>query len=104
MFYIYCPYCQEHREEEEFHAAGQAHISRPLDPDNCSDVEWGDYLYFRKNPRGLHHEMWSHTAGCRKYFNVTRDTQSYQIKEVYKMGELPQIVAEKASDRERSEV
>lgn len=93
MFYIYCPYCEEHREEEEFHPKGQAHLSRPADPDNCTDDEWGAYLYFRKNPRGLHHEIWVHAAGCRKFFNATRDTQSYEIKEVYKMGELPTVTS-----------
>ncbi len=60
MFLIYCPHCDEYREEEEFHPKGQAHISRPLDPDNCTDEEWGEYLFFRKNPRGLHHELWVH--------------------------------------------
>jgi len=37
--------------------------------------------------------MWYHAAGCRRYFNVTRDTHSYQIHETYKMGELPTITA-----------
>ncbi|BBI54202.1 hypothetical protein HORIV_66230 [Vreelandella olivaria] len=50
MFYIYCPYCGEHREEEEFHPKGQAHIERPKEPEACSDEEWGDYLFFRDNP------------------------------------------------------
>lgn len=94
MFYIYCPHCGEHREEEEFHPKGQAHIVRPLDPDNCTDKEWGEYLYFRKNPRGLHHEMWVHAAGCRKFFNITRNTVTYEIKEVYKIGEQPSVVAD----------
>jgi sarcosine oxidase subunit delta len=93
MFYIYCPHCCEHREEEEFHAAGQAHLPRPLDPDACTDKEWGEYIYFRKNPRGIHHELWVHAAGCRKFFNITRDTQTYEIKEVYKIGEQPSVVA-----------
>ncbi|ANG61557.1 sarcosine oxidase subunit delta [Marinobacterium aestuarii] len=93
MFYIYCPHCGEHREEEEFHAKGQAHLARPLDPDNCTDHEWGEYLYMRKNPRGLHHELWIHATGCRKFFNMTRDTVSYEIKEVYKIGERPTVVA-----------
>ena len=48
MFHIYCPHCCEHREEEEFHVKGQAHIARPLDPEALSDEEWGNYLYFRK--------------------------------------------------------
>ncbi len=63
MFYIYCPYCGEHREEEEFHPKGQAHIERPKQPEECSDEEWGDYLFFRDNPRGVHHEMWVHAVG-----------------------------------------
>ena len=92
MFHIYCPHCCEHREEEEFHVKGQAHIARPRDPEALSDEEWGNYLYFRKNPRGLHHELWVHNAGCRKFFNVTRDTVTYEIKEVYKVGEQPSVV------------
>ena len=93
MFHIYCPHCCEHREEEEFHVKGQAHIARPLDPEALSDEEWGNYLYFRKNPRGLHHELWVHNTGCRKFFNVTRDTVTYEIKEVYKVGEQPSVVS-----------
>ena len=89
MLHIYCPYCEEHREEEEFHAKGEAHIARPADQDNTTDTEWGDYLYFRKNPRGLHHEMLVHALGCRKFFNVTRHTVTYEILETYKMGEQP---------------
>jgi sarcosine oxidase, subunit delta len=95
MFHIYCPYCCEYREEEEFHSVGQAHIARPQDPDTCTDGEWGNYLYFRKNPRGLHHELWVHTVGCRQYFNITRHTQTYEIKEVYKIGSQPTVLADR---------
>lgn len=87
MFLIHCPYCEEHREEEEFHAAGQAHLPRPLDPDSMSDEEWANYLYYRKNPRGEHRELWVHAAGCGKYFNVSRNTQTYEIYATYKAGE-----------------
>lgn len=86
MFLIYCPYCEEHREEEEFHASGQAHLPRPADPDSLSDKEWADYLHFRKNPRGEHRELWVHAAGCGKYFNVARNTQTYEIYATYKAG------------------
>jgi len=96
MFVIYCPYCEEHREEEEFHASGEAHLARPLDPDSCSDKEWGDFLYFRKNPRGIHRELWQHTAGCRKYFNITRNTVSYEILETYKVGDVSSVNVEDA--------
>lgn len=93
MHHIYCPYCEEMREEEEYSYTGEAHIERPKDPASISDEAWGDYLFFRANPRGIHHEMWYHTAGCRRYFNATRDTHSYQIHETYKMGELPAVTA-----------
>ncbi|WP_434361536.1 sarcosine oxidase subunit delta [Parasalinivibrio latis] len=89
MLHIYCPYCGETREEEEFSYGGEAHIERPLDPESLSDNEWGRYLFHRKNIKGSHHEMWYHAAGCRKFFNVTRNTVTYEIEEVYKMGEQP---------------
>ena len=97
MFLIHCPYCDEHREEEEFHAAGQAHLPRPKDPDGMSDEAWGEYLNYRKNPRGTHRELWHHSAGCGKFFNVLRDTVSYKIHGSYKAGEwleLPEGVDE----------
>ena len=89
MLKIHCPYCQEKREEEEFHYSGQAHIARPPDPDSCSDEDWGNYLYFRKNPRGRHMEMWVHAAGCRKFFNVVRDTITYEVEQTYLIGHVP---------------
>jgi sarcosine oxidase subunit delta len=89
MLKIHCPYCQETREEEEFHYSGQAHIARPPDPDSCSDEDWGNYLYFRKNPRGRHMEMWVHAAGCRKFFNVVRDTITYEVEQTYLIGHVP---------------
>lgn len=79
MLEIYCPYCRESRDEEEFSYSGEANIVRPKDPDALSDEAWGDYLFFRKNPRGCHEEMWFHAMGCRRYIVVTRDTVSYEI-------------------------
>jgi sarcosine oxidase subunit delta len=103
MFQIYCPYCEEHREEEEFHPKGQAHLARPADPENCSDEEWGDYLFFRDNPRGIHHELWVHAVGCRKFFNITRHTVSYEILETYRMGESPAVTAESLAREEKKD-
>ena len=68
MLQLFCPHCGEHREEEEFHYKGQAHIARPTDPDGCSDQEWGEYLYFRKNPRGIHHEGLGTRGGLPQIF------------------------------------
>jgi len=91
MLLIYCPNCLEHREEEEFIYGGEAHIARPLNPETLSDTQWADYLFFRKNPRGIHHEMWYHATGCRRYFNATRNTVTYEILETYRVGTQPQI-------------
>ena len=91
MLLIYCPHCLEHREEEEFSYGREAHIARPLNPEALSDEQWADYLFFRKNPRGIHHEMWYHAIGCRRYFNATRNTVTYEILETYKVGTQPQI-------------
>ena len=32
-----------------------------------------------------------HAAGCRQYFNATRDTVTYEILETYKIGTKPQV-------------
>ncbi len=86
MLLITCPWCGP-RAESEFSCGGEAHIVRPKDPDTLSDAEWADYLYFRKNPKGRHLEQWVHTYGCRRWFNVERDTVSYRITHIYKPGE-----------------
>lgn len=91
MFLIHCPYCGEHREEEEFHAAGQAHLPRPLDPDALTDEQWGNYLYYRKNTRGVYRELWVHAAGCGKYFHLLRNTQTYEIYATYKSDEYLEL-------------
>ena len=85
MLLIRCPYCG-YREETEFSYHGQAHIVRPLNPESLSDEEWGDYVFFRDNPRGPHVERWMHAAGCRQFFNMERDTQTGEIHRVYLPG------------------
>jgi len=76
MLLICCPWCGP-RPEIDFSYGGEAHIARPLRPHECSDEEWGDYLFMRANPRGAHREQWCHAAGCRRWFNVERDTVTY---------------------------
>ena len=88
MLLIPCPWCGP-REEGEFTYGGEAHITRPQDPDALTDAQWADYLFMRKNPRGPHREQWSHSGGCRRWFNVERDTASYEIRGVYRVGEGP---------------
>ena len=59
MFIIDCPYCGE-RDQTEFTCHGEAHIARPSNPNEVSDEEWGRYLFFRNNPKGIHFERWTH--------------------------------------------
>ncbi|MBI1778691.1 MAG: sarcosine oxidase subunit delta [Proteobacteria bacterium] len=94
MLLISCPWCGE-RAESEFRCGGEAHIHRP-DP-SVADAEWADYLFMRKNPKGLQLERWCHVQGCRRWFNVARDTVTHRILRVYRMGEpAPPELATKA--------
>ena len=52
MFIIQCPYCGE-REQSEFKAGGEAHIVRPKQPTELSDDQWAEYLFMRKNIKGI---------------------------------------------------
>jgi sarcosine oxidase subunit delta len=88
MLLIECPWCGK-RDESEFSYAGEAHIARPLETEKLSDEQWANYLFMRKNTKGLHREQWLHAAGCRRYFNVERDTVTYKISGSYKIDELP---------------
>lgn len=97
MLRIKCPWCGE-RDQTEFKFGGESHITRPEPAAEVSDSAWADYLFYRKNPKGVHHERWLHSYGCRQWFNVARDTVTHEILQVYKMGEQaashPQITGD----------
>ena len=81
MLIIPCPWCGP-RAQTEFTCGGEGHIVRP-DPDTASDAEWGDYLFMRDNPKGVHLERWFHAHGCRKWFHVARSTVTHEVLKVY---------------------
>jgi heterotetrameric sarcosine oxidase delta subunit len=92
MLLIPCPWCGP-RDEVEFHYGGEAHIVRPPNPAALDDTAWADYLYMRANPKGALAERWVHSAGCRRWFNLLRDTVSHRILAVYRIGESrPSVV------------
>jgi sarcosine oxidase, subunit delta len=84
MLLLDCPYCGP-RDETEFGYGGQAHVPYPDEPDRLSDEEWAHYLFFRDNPKGLFAERWVHSIGCRRWFNVVRDTATYEVRAVYRL-------------------
>ena len=88
MLLITCPHCGP-RDEIEFSYGGEAHITRPVGSEAMTDAEWADYLFMRKNPKGVHYERWNHARGCRRWFNVARHTVTHEILAVYKMGDPP---------------
>ena len=88
MLLIECPWCGP-RQETEFACGGESHITRPARPDAASDADWADYLFMRSNPKGRFRERWHHSAGCRRWFNVERDTATNVIAAVYRMDEIP---------------
>ena len=99
MLNIKCPYCGE-REEHEFSCGGEAHIARPLAENSITDHEFGEYLFLRDNPKGVFLERWRHAAGCRRWFNMVRDTVTHEIIEIYPMGNLPESEEGKAAYKE----
>ena len=69
---------------------------RPAEPDQLSDKQWGDYVFFRDNTKGIHYERWVHTHGCRRWFNAVRDTVSDEFLATYKPGEPAPEIEQKA--------
>ena len=88
MFVITCPNCGE-RDLSEFSYGGEAHISRPEWRDDMSDAEWAEFVFMRTNPKGVFAERWNHAAGCRRWFNMLRNTATDDILAVYGIGEEP---------------
>ncbi|MFQ5934857.1 MAG: sarcosine oxidase subunit delta [Acidiferrobacterales bacterium] len=78
MLHINCPYCGP-RAQIEFTYGGDANAQRPAYPEAVTLEAWLDYVYLRDNPRGPHWELWQHTAGCRQWLRVHRDTFSHEV-------------------------
>ena len=84
MMQLPCPWCGV-RDEPEFLCGGTTAIARP--PLEASDQEWGQYLFFRDNPKGVHYERWRHAFGCGQWFNVARNTVTHEVLTVYRICE-----------------
>ncbi len=76
---IPCPWCGD-REDIEFKYGGAAQVAYPQDLETIDDAAWARYIFVRPNPQGPMPERWVHTAGCRRWFNVVRDTVTHEIK------------------------
>ena len=83
---ITCPYCGP-RDQSEFRFGGENNGPRPLRPEQLSDAEWADYLFYRDNVKGRHRELWVHDFGCRQWFEINRDTLSHEVYEIRTLGD-----------------
>ncbi len=77
MLLLTCPCCGVSGEETEFAPGGEAHIRRV--GAEGDDAAFADYLFERRNPRGVHFERWRHAFGCGKWFHVARCTATLEV-------------------------
>jgi len=53
---------------------------RPSGPAHAEPQQWRQYLYHRRNACGWVQENWYHSAGCRKYIRLERETLTNQTR------------------------
>ena len=81
MLKFECPYCGFIADETELMCGGEAHIKRI--EGGSSDKDFSAYLFYRKNPRGVHFERWLHQFGCGKWFIAARCTSTMEVFGTY---------------------
>ena len=71
------------RDASEFIYMGDAKLlNRPNWKSQKSKTKFLDYAYLRKNPAGVHKELWYHEQGDRSWLLVTRNTVTHEILKV----------------------
>ena len=94
MLRLDCPWCGA-RDETEFRWGGPRDQQRPPAPEAVDDATWSRYLYERENLHGVSEENWVHSAGCRRWFSVTRSTSDHVISASAPLG--PPVLADPVS-------
>lgn len=80
MLIVRCPYCGP-RDQIEFRSGGEADRARPANQSALTDAQWADYLFMRRNVKGVQRERWNHVASCGKWFTLARDTRSHRFSQ-----------------------
>jgi sarcosine oxidase subunit delta len=71
------------RDASEFVYKGDASlIDRPRWNSKEKDKKFLEYAYLRKNPAGIHNELWYHEHGDRSWLVVKRNTITHEIERV----------------------
>lgn len=95
MLQLMCPCCGAICDETELTPGGEAHLTRH--GPGASDDAFAQYLFERKNPKGVHFERWRHTYGCGKWFHAARCTVTLEVFGTYPAETTeppPEIIAE----------
>ena len=89
MLLLTCPNCGAVCAETELAPGGEAHLKR-MGP-GSGDQAFADYLFARKNPKGVHFERWRHAYGCGKWFHAARCTVTLEVFATYpaQVSEIP---------------
>lgn len=80
MHYLACPYCNEYYDETEYSCGGETRTN--VDQSSCTDKEWADFLFIRRNTKGVLSELWFHKHGCMRWLVVERDTRTHEVLKV----------------------
>ena len=75
---IPCPHCGT-RPVEEFTFNGDASVKRPASTYPSTMEQWFNYVYLRDNPKGRYDEYVHHSAGCRAWLVVSRNTETHEV-------------------------
>ena len=81
MLLLTCPHCGAECAETELTPGGEAHLVRS--GPGSSDDDFAGYLFYRRNPRGVHFERWRHAYGCGKWFHAARCTATLEVFGTY---------------------
>lgn len=81
MLKLTCPCCGVEADETELAPGGEAHLKRF--GAGSGDEDFREYLFQRKNPRGVHFERWRHAFGCGKWFHAARCTATLEVFGTY---------------------
>jgi sarcosine oxidase, subunit delta len=71
MLILECSYSGVHAEETELTPGYAAHLKRF--GSGASDDDFNSYMFARKNPKGVHFELWRHAYGCGKWFIASQN-------------------------------
>ncbi len=71
------------RDIHEFVYVGDASLlNRPKWDSEDAEQKFYEYVYLRKNPAGIHQELWFHQQGDRSWLVVSRNTLTHEIIKV----------------------